>query len=189
MDRWDSKAINTIHKDMPIFVQDEVDQHSIINDGFTDVCVMNMKTKFHNITFTKVTGQHYENSDVKKMLENDFNTSKTMGFYLSTPSEKSILFTGDTIWFDSLENNLEDLKPDIVVMNSGGNRFSVGRLILNAQDVFKIHETLPQSLLIASHMEAVNHWTTSRTELAAMAEKNGFESKLEIPKDGDILTL
>lgn len=51
---------------MPIFVQDEVDQHSIINDGFTDVCVMNMKTKFHNITFTKVTGQHYENSDVKK---------------------------------------------------------------------------------------------------------------------------
>ncbi len=34
---------------MPIFVQDEVDQHSIINDGFTDVRVMNMKTKFARI--------------------------------------------------------------------------------------------------------------------------------------------
>lgn len=188
IDHWDSEAVNIIRKDMPVFVQDEVDQHSIKNDGFTDVRVINTKTKLHNITFTKTTGKHYENNNVKNMLEADFNTSKTMGFYLSTPSEKSILFTGDTIWFDGLENNLRNLKPDIVVMNSGGNGFSVGRLILNSQDVVKINRALPKTLLIASHMEAVNHWTTSRKELAATAEKNGFKNMLKIPKDGDMLT-
>ncbi|AET31276.1 hypothetical protein MI1_09346 (plasmid) [Leuconostoc mesenteroides subsp. mesenteroides J18] len=189
VDHWDSRAMEVINKNTPIFVQDRGDQISIANSGFNDVRILGITEKLGDVIIKKITGQHYENDAVKQLLDNHTDTSHTMGFFLESVNEKSILFTGDTIWFEGLKSNLEKLEPGVVVMNSGGNGVESGRLILDAQDVVEIHKTLPKTLLIASHMEAVNHWTTSKSELLSVAKENDFADSLIIPNDGERLVL
>ena len=59
------------------------------------------------------------------------------------------------------------------------------QLIMGKEDVLLVHQKAPSAQLIATHMEAENHWVLSRKELKAFAQKNGFSDKLLIPEDGE----
>ncbi|RDD72595.1 hypothetical protein [Paracoccus versutus] len=60
---------------------------------------------------------------------------------------------------------------------------------MGTQDVLSVHQAAPETLLIASHMEAVNHCTVSRADLRAFAQENGFLDRLLTPGDGETVTL
>lgn len=60
---------------------------------------------------------------------------------------------------------------------------------MGTQDVLSVHQAAPQALLIASHMEAVNHCTVSRADLRAFAQQNGFVDRLLTPGDGEMVAL
>ncbi|WP_125769491.1 MBL fold metallo-hydrolase [Companilactobacillus furfuricola] len=185
IDHWDQKAEEVIDKEMPIFVQGEPDRTLIVHAGFKDVRILDSAIDFHGVRLQPTQGKHYENNDVKDVLEKDFNTSKTMGVLFTAKSEKSLFFTGDTIWFDGLKESLEKYQPELIVVNAGGNGFKEGRLILDQEDVLKIHQLLPSAKLIASHMDAVNHGTVTRSMLKKFAQDKGFDDSLLIPSDGE----
>ncbi len=56
---------------------------------------------------------------------------------------------------------------------------------MSKDDVYKVHHAAPNATIIASHMEAVNHWTLSRDELKNFVEEQGFASKVLVPEDGE----
>lgn len=189
IDHWDGAAEELIPKDMVIFVQGEPDASLIKKVGFTNVRVLENNILFKDVSLTPTVGQHYENEAVKDVLEKEFNTSRTMGVVFEATKEKKLFFTGDTIWFDGLKKELDNHQPEVIVMNAGGNGFSQGRLILDDKDVLKIHEEMPHAILIASHLEGVNHWTVSREDLRKLRKDHNLDNILMIPDDGETITL
>ena len=59
---------------------------------------------------------------------------------------------------------------------------------MSTADVLSVHEAAPETLLIASHMEAVNHCTVTRAQLRAFARTEGFATQLIAPADGQSVT-
>ena len=56
-------------------------------------------------------------------------------------------------------------------------------------DVLAVHRAAPNAMLIASHMEAVNHCILSRADLRAFSKRDGYEQRLLIPADGETLAI
>jgi hypothetical protein len=47
-----------------------------------------------------------------------------------------------------------------------------------------VYKASPNAKIIASHMEAVNHWTLSRKELKSFINEKGI-SNILVPADGE----
>jgi hypothetical protein len=60
---------------------------------------------------------------------------------------------------------------------------------MNAEDVIKTCACAPDSLVIASHMEAVSHAHLSRKQLRDNLEEDGYTKQVLIPEDGDYIEL
>ena len=56
---------------------------------------------------------------------------------------------------------------------------------MGTDDIYEIYKVSPNSLIIASHMEAMNHWTLSREDLRKFTIEKGFSSNVLIPNDGE----
>ena len=86
-----------------------------------------------------------------------------------------------------MESVLNTYHPEIVLANAGANsKIDLGPLIMDAKDLYEIHKSSPEATIIATHMEAMNHWSLSRDDLRTFAVNNGFSDKLLIPADGEL---
>jgi len=190
-DHWDEVAVNTLPKEIKILAQNDDDAKTIISQGFTNVEAINENVNFKGLNFIKTNCQHgtdaaYSIPDLAEFL------GKSSGYYFNETGEKSIYFLGDTIWIDEVEDNLKKWQPDVVVINAGYASLAndqLGAVITGKEDVKKIHDLLPNATIIAIHMEALNHCILSRTELREFTKVKGFEDKVIIPNDGEIITL
>ncbi|HFR3751151.1 MBL fold metallo-hydrolase [Streptococcus suis] len=183
-DHWDEVAAKMLDKNLPIFVQDEADAAVIRESGFTKVYVMGDNTNFGNILISRVYAEHVENLN-KFPEEVQTIIGKVCGFVLRHADEKTIYFTGDSMLEPFVKDAVVAHQPDIIVMNAGGNAMQgVGKVVMDANDVHELSQ-LTDAQLVAVHMEAVNHWTLSRLELARFATEKGFANQLVIPEDGE----
>ena len=62
-------------------------------------------------------------------------------------------------------------------------------LIMGKEGVKQVHLAVPEAVLIACHMESLNHWILSKKELREYALENGFLDHLIIPDDGETISL
>ncbi len=111
------------------------------------------------------------------------------GYVLELPGEPSIYISGDTVYTEDVEKTLRELKPDIAVVASGSARMDVGGPIL-----MPLHEILEfvansPKWVIANHLEALNHCSTTRSLLRQELQKQNFLKKTFIPEDGDIIPI
>ena len=51
--------------------------------------------------------------------------------------------------------------------------------------MLKVAHAAPAASILATHMEAVNHATLSRSNLRDFAEAKGIASRVHIPQDGE----
>jgi hypothetical protein len=59
---------------------------------------------------------------------------------------------------------------------------------MDAEQTIAVCRAAPKAIVVATHMEALDHGTVSRAELRALAEKKGIQSnQLFIPADGEVL--
>lgn len=190
-DHWDEVAINTLPKEIKILAQNIDDAKVIESQGFKNVKAIAEKANFEGLNFIKTNCQHgtdaaYSIPDLASFL------GESSGYYFNTKGEQSIYFLGDTIWIDEVENNLKSWQPDVVVINAGYASLAddrLGAVITGKEDVEKINKLLPNSKIIAIHMEALNHCILSRGELYDFVADKGFEDKVIIPKDGEVIYL
>lgn len=87
-----------------------------------------------------------------------------------------------------MEEALDAHEPDVVVVNAGAARFLEGDPItMTAEDVAGVCRAAPEALVVAVHMEAINHCLLTRAELGEELRRAGLADRVEIPADGETL--
>lgn len=183
-DHWDEAARNLVPKNLPLFAQNDADAGTIRSQGFTDVRVLGDKSQFNGVQLIKTGGRHGTDAAyaVAGALLGD-----VCGVVFRHPDMKTVYLAGDTIWNDDVASALATHSPEIAILNTGDAKI-VGLddgIIMGTADILSVHQAAPETILIASHMEAVNHCTVTRAKLRAFARTEGFADKLLAPADGE----
>lgn len=188
IDHWDDAASRLIDKQQLIFTQNEMDATLLRSQHFTNVRVLEETTNIFGITIVKTQGQHgsdvaYEIPEVAAVL------GAACGLIFKHQLEKTLYIAGDTVWVQSVSDSLNNHRPDVVILNAGfANINGLGAIIMGKEDFVRTHNLLPDAVLIASHMEAVNHCILSRDELRMYCSEQGLSKHVQIPQDGETLS-
>lgn len=186
-DHWDDAAVKHVPKEKPIFVQHAYDAQLIREQGFQDVRLLTETTVFEGVTLHRVDGQHGGDAVMNAMGE---LLGQVMGVVFEAEGEKTLYLAGDTVWNRYVQMALDAFHPEVIIVNAGDARVpEYGSIIMGSEDVHSVCAYAPHSLVIASHMEAVNHACLTRAELRRVARERGFEQNLRIPEDNDAYSL
>ncbi len=112
-----------------------------------------------------------------------------MGFFIQLPNEKTIYLSADTIYTESVDKVLHQYKTDVNVVACGTAQLDVFKpLLMTMDDIIKFAKN-SSGIVIANHLEAVNHCPTTRIQLANELKKQGLIEKTRIPNDGETIDI
>lgn len=179
-DHWDARAIELLPKGLPILCQPE-DEGRIGASGFAQVLPVHDEREWRGITIRRVAAQHGTGEIARRM-------APVSGFVLRHPAEPTLYLAGDTIWYDAVADTLRREQPAVTIVNAGGARFLTGDpIIMDAEDVIALCRAAPETRVVATHLEALNHCPVSRADLRAALDAAGLAGQVAIPADGDYL--
>jgi L-ascorbate metabolism protein UlaG (beta-lactamase superfamily) len=176
-------AVDPLPKDLPLICQPS-DQARIAEQGFSQIEPLESERDWQGIQITRTGGSHGL-GEVGKLMGN------VSGFVLRAPNEPTVYWVGDSVLYNEVEQILDSVQPDIVISHSCGASWpdSTGQrqlIVMDAEQTIALAQRLPNALVVATHMEAVDHATVSRAELRAAADAAGIPAeRLLIPNDGD----
>ena len=155
-DHWDEYAAKNIPKTVPIFVQNQSDKDLVKSQGFKDVTIVGNETPFRGITITKNEGKHGTDDAIKHFCK---SFGICMGFILRAPEERTIYFTGDTIWTKNFETAIEKYDPDYIVMNAALPLYDwmEGSSTMGQEDIKKCCDMYKKPKVIATHLDSMVH--------------------------------
>lgn len=188
LDHWDDAAQAAIPKNLPIFVQNSQDQKTIQSQGFKDVRVLS-QTTFEGVKLTKTGGQHgtdamYRVPELKKGL------GDAMGIVFEATGHETVYLAGDTIWRPEVDQAIQTFKPDVIILNTG-NALVDGfkeSIIMGKEDTLRATKQAPNAKIVAVHMDAINHMSLTRAQLADYVKAQNIQDKVFIPLDGETLS-
>ena len=173
----DHFSADQLPADAPLVCQNEADTRELERLGFSNVnCFHDEAMRFGEIT-------------VHRVEETAAAMGPGSGFVFECPREKTVYVAGDTVYYDGVRAVIERFQPDVIVVNACDARWKHGRLIMNAEDVVMTCASAPDSLVIASHMEAVSHAHLSRKRLREALTGSPFAGQVRIPEDGESIAI
>jgi len=141
----------------------------------------NESVSFRGITFYRTIATH-GHSILSKVM------GKGSGYVLKSTNDPCVYITGDTIWNRQVAATIEQHKPQVILANCGAARFNIGAPItMTAGDLLQIRAVSPGSLIIAVHMESINHCRLGRNRLMKELENAGMSHDVVAPADGQEL--
>ncbi|MCT9813036.1 MBL fold metallo-hydrolase [Acidovorax sp. Be4] len=188
-DHWDEAAQKQIPKNMPVFVQNEVDAKTIRAQGFKDVRVLKGSTTFNGVKLSKTGGQHGSDLWFADPARSEA-MGPVMGVVFSAPKAKTVYVAGDTVWRPEVDQALKQHKPDVVILNTGSalmTGWEEHPIIMGKQDALQATKAAPNAAIVAVHMDAVNHMSLSRKELREFVQVNKIQERVMIPEDGEVM--
>jgi len=182
-DHWDVAASRLLPKDMPMFVQHERDADRIRNEGFNNVEVLTERTHYRGISLVKTPGQHGSDEAIRQIGE---RLGEVCGIVFRHPDEQTLYLAGDTTWNRYVEDNLRRHVPDVIILNCGDAQIvGHGSIIMGKDDLAAVHDAAPGAVIVASHMDAVNHAMLSRRALRTFLAETGRLKRVLVPEDGE----
>lgn len=167
-------------KGMRIIVQNAKDQQEAKSMGFENVLAFEKDTmNFGSVTITKVPAIHGDNEEL----------AIRMGIgsgYILSGERKTLYIAGDTVYCSTVEETLKTYAPDVIAVNCCEATTPHGRLIMNLPDVEAVCRQMPKALVIATHLDSVNHALITSSEVKDFAQKHGLEN-LSVPQNGEEL--
>lgn len=150
--------------------------------GFSNTVPVIQKIDIGGVSLTPTPGSHGTGQWAQQM-------GKVSGFIFEAPGEPKIYLAGDTIYYDEIQNIINQHNPEIVITNSGGAEFpGSGPIIMNAEQTILLADEYPQATVVAIHLESLDHCTVSRSGLREHARLSNIpDERLLIPNDGEIL--
>ncbi len=180
-DHFDPAAQDLLPKDLALVCQPE-DQSAIESKGFRDVIPVADTVNWKGITITRTPCQHGTGSVLQEM-------GHASGFVFQAENELTVYWAGDTLWYEGVAQVIARVHPDIIITHSCGAMWGDHVLIvMDAAQTVAVCRAAPDSTVIATHMEALDHATVSRQVLRQYAEAHGIgPDRLLIPWDGEKL--
>ncbi|AOY01919.1 MBL fold metallo-hydrolase [Jeongeupia sp. USM3] len=112
-----------------------------------------------------------------------------VGYLIEWPGEPSLYLAGDTILTDEVRALVTTRQPDVSVVPAGGARFDLGgEIIMGIAEVTEFSR-LARGIVIANHLEALNHCPVKRDDLAHALSCAGVSDRVRIPADGERIVL
>jgi L-ascorbate metabolism protein UlaG (beta-lactamase superfamily) len=110
-----------------------------------------------------------------------------VGYFIEPAGDKSIYISGDTVMTQTVRHVLNDLRPDISILNAGTAVIDFGRpILMPLNELLDFIKTAPGKV-IAVHLDAFNHCLTTRDILRDAVSKEGLSDKVMIPADGELM--
>lgn len=181
---FDQAAAQLLSKNKPVFVQNARDREALGYYGFQQVTGLEASAIFSGVTLTKIPGR-YGNWE-EEMLD---RMGSVCGVMFQAPVEPCLYATGDTVWYPGVEHAVREFLPQVVLANAGRNMGWQHQSNMGKDDVFALYQAVPSALIVATHMEDLNHWTLSRHELQDFARRKGFLSQLRTPINGESISI
>ncbi len=180
-DHFDPAAESLLPKDLPILCQPG-DEAELETKGFRNVIPVADTVTWKGITVTRTAGQHGTGQVLEVMGD-------VSGFVFRAEDEPTVYWAGDTIWCQAVADVIERARPDIIITHSGGAVWGDNvPIIMNAAHTIVVCRAAPDSVVVAVHLETLDHLTVSRAALREYAEANGIgPEQLLIPADGEKL--
>lgn len=180
-DHFDKAASAALPKMIPVFCQPG-DEGKMTGEGFQTVIPIEASYTWEGITLTRTDGQHGSG----KVLE---FIGKVSGFVFQAVGEPTVYWVGDSIWCEPVKKTIEMFKPDIIVTHSGGAKIpGFETIIMDAEQTLTTLNASPEAVVVAIHMEALDHCNVSRETLRHMADTAAITpARLMIPKNGETI--
>jgi L-ascorbate metabolism protein UlaG (beta-lactamase superfamily) len=167
-DHLDARAEELLPRDVPVFCQPEDEQP--LRDLGLDVRPIEDSVDWDGLRITRTPARH-GSGRMAELL------APVSGFVLD-----DLYLAGDTVWYEEVEETIERHRPRVAVVNAGGAEFTEGGLIvMGIDDVREVAARVP--LVVAVHMEALNHCHLTRAALRAALPD------VLVPSDGETLEL
>lgn len=112
-----------------------------------------------------------------------------LGYLLELPNEANLYISGDTVLTPVVKGVLADWRPDIAILAAGGASLDIGKPILMPMPEMLEFIRLSPGIVIATHMEALNHCPITRDQFRKNVAEAGLTHKVRVPRDGEILVI
>ncbi len=180
-DHFDPTAQELLPKETTILCQPE-DKPRIEARGFRHTIPVADTVAWHRMTITRTPCQHGSGEVLTEM-------GSASGFIFQAELEPTVYWAGDTVWNDTVADVIARIQPKIIITHSCGAVWGNQVLIvMDAAQTVAVCRAAPESLVIATHMDALDHATLSRVALRQYAEAHGIgPDQLLIPADGETL--
>ena len=178
-------AVEALPAALPMLCQPG-DEARIAERGFTQVQPLADELLWNGIRLNRTEGQHGTGAVGRLM-------GAVSGFVFRAPGEPTLYWAGDTVDCPAVASTIAHFHPDIIVTHSCGATWpddtGIRQLIvMDAAQTIAVCRAAPASIIVATHMEALDHATISRAELRAAASAAGIAGEqLLIPADGQEL--
>jgi L-ascorbate metabolism protein UlaG (beta-lactamase superfamily) len=167
-DHFDGRAEELVPRNVPVFCQPP-DEDALRALGF-DARPVEGEIEWSGIRITRTPARHGHGAIADAL-------GPVSGFCLD-----DLYLAGDTVWYEDVEETIERHRPRIAVVNAAGAEFLEGGLIvMGIDDVREVATQVP--IVVAVHLEALNHCFLSRAELRAALPE------VLVPDDGETLVL
>ncbi|MBW8010463.1 MAG: MBL fold metallo-hydrolase [Chloroflexi bacterium] len=179
-DHFDETAQTLLLKDLQLFCQPG-DEGKIKEMGFQVVTPIEQDVEWQGITISRTPGQHGSAVWAERL-------GNVAGFTFHAQGEPTVYWAGDTIWYPAVKETLERVQPDIIITHSGGAQLEQGEpIVMDGEQTLALSEAVPETTVVAVHLEALDHCIVSREELRAAAEQAGSQARIMIPDDGELM--
>lgn len=179
---FDQEAADLIPKDLPFYVQNLNDKDLVRKYGMkkTQTIDMTLWTHFDDIRIIRVTGRHGD-GPIQHVLNTMQNSS---GILLEKDGEKTVFFTGDTVWCSGMLDGL-GANPDVIIAYLGYAHGEGMHITMGTDDLQKILDKCPKAKVVCVHMDTFENQELTRDKLRNWASLNGVTDRLIIPENGE----
>jgi L-ascorbate metabolism protein UlaG (beta-lactamase superfamily) len=172
-----------IPDEMPMIAQNAADAEKLNCMGFKRVrWFADEPMTIGNVRITRVDGIHGDTPEVVQRM------GVVSGYIVQAEGEKTLYIAGDTVWYDGVRDTIREYHPDVIIVNCAAATMPIGRLIMNLEDLQMVYEEAADALIIASHLDSVNHATVTRDDVKKWASEKGA-SRVLVPENGYVMTV
>lgn len=180
-DHFDEAVRSMLDKTLPIICHRR-DADILAGFGFTDVRAIEAQLEVGSVTISATDGRHGPDEVLVDMGE-------ACGFTFRALREPTVYWVGDSILCPEVRAVIANERPDVIVVHACGATWrGIGPLVMDTQMVREVLQMAPDSFIVATHLDSVDHATVTRAQLrTAISSDRHALSRLRIPADGETL--
>lgn len=178
IDHIDKKAVDAIGKNTPVLCQSE-DLKNIRKYGLVNATGIDSMIDWLGLKIYRNIGSH-GGGILKKAL--GISSS-----YFIRSDDQELFITGDTLLTkENIELLIKEKPNNIIAYGGGATMLIAGKITMDNSDIVRLSRLLPESKIVVTHMEAINHCFESRAALSKLIEENNIEN-IVVPDNGSEL--